>query len=471
VSPESVKVILLQASAETKNRETVADYSPDYPKVIIHPLDTGRFQLIMSETRTFNLQAQSRTARDLIALTVRCFHAKKYLPTSGILQELFPVHAMGAPATPGTPMTGGSKLDECILLERITKELNKAMQQKDMSEKVLRNTHHEKRQLQSQLEETIRGFSEVITDTQDQLSGGSSSTSAVSKDKLNDQFRDCQAQNRLLEEELKAMRKQFDDARYAQKVASASGNVGGSENCTPEVMQMREKRDMLKMRLTELSSCSGQQRGQADQTHTQELKRMRNDVETLHDEKEALRGQLRDADRTRQELQENFLYVKNQLDKVQVKQAQTAAGNTPEEKDVKNLTQAIEALTEEKSRLNQRLEGVQRGLEKEKSYHESSLERLLNANGKLLEEKDRSAKEVQRLSQLYAESVRNVQQGVETVSGLVRDGSDAVPAVAATNQDELKELKMQVAQVDESLKKKEQENDSLKSRIRKLAVA
>merc|ERR1711865_255136 len=118
--------------------------------------------------------------------------------------------------------------------------------------------------------------------------------------------------------------------------------------------------DMLKMRLTELSSCSGQQRGQADQTHTQELKRMRNDVETLHDEKEALRGQLRDADRTRQELQENFLYVKNQLDKVQVKQAQTAAGNTPEEKDVKNLTQAIEALTEEKSRLNQRLEGVQR---------------------------------------------------------------------------------------------------------------
>merc|ERR1712048_1221512 len=125
--------------------------------------------------------------------------------------------------------------------------------------------------------------------------------------------------------------------------------------------------------------------------------------------KEALRTKLQEADRTRQELQENFLYVKNQLDKVQLRQAQARAGNAPEEKEAKRLTEAITNIGEERSRLNMQLEAVHKELEKEKSYHESSVERLMAANGKLMEEKQRAEKEVQRLSQLYAESVRNVQ--------------------------------------------------------------
>merc|ERR1719247_1160899 len=184
--------------AEGKNRESVAEYSPDFPKVIIHPLDTLKFQLIMSENRTLHLQAQSRTQRDLIALTVRCFHARKYLPTAGILQELFPVHAMGPGSGAPAPAQGGgdSHLDECILLERLTKELNRAMQQKDTSEKVLRNTHHEKKQLQAQLEETIRGFTEVISGGEDQLDRDPAAASSAPLPKLQEQYREAQAQNK-----------------------------------------------------------------------------------------------------------------------------------------------------------------------------------------------------------------------------------------------------------------------------------
>merc|ERR1719421_2000846 len=94
-----------------------------------------------------------------------------------------------------------------------------------------------------------------------------------------------------------------------------------------------------------------------------------------------------------------------------MKQAQTSAGNSPEDKEAKLLQEAIDSIAEERSRLNMRMEAVHKELEKEKSYHESSVERLMAANGKLLEEKQRAEKEVQRLSQLYAESVRNVQQG------------------------------------------------------------
>jgi len=471
VSADTVKVVM----AEGKNRESVAEYSPDFPKVIIHPLDTLKFQLIMSENRTLHLQAQSRTQRDLIALTVRCFHARKYLPTAGILQELFPVHAMGPGSGAPAPPNGGgdSHLDECILLERLTKELNRAMQSKDMSEKVLRNTHHEKKQLQAQLEETIRGFTEVITGCQDQLSQGPSSTSSGSVERLQEQFRDISNQNKTLEGQLIAQRKQFDDARRAKKVASQRGGPGPTSS-TPEVMQLREKRDMLRAKTQELSSTSGQQRDQADQVHALELKRLRQDVEALHNEKENLRSRLQEADRNRQELQENFLYVKNQLDKVQMKQAQTTAGNTPEEKEVKRLTESIDAVAEERSRLSMRMEGVQRELEKEKSYHESSVERLMAANTKLMEEKDRAEKEVQRMSQLYSESVQNVQPGEHDRLSITREnsGDTLVDTVsAAANQEEVNKLRSEVAQVDEQLKKKEQENESLKSRIRKLAVA
>lgn len=188
----------------------------------------------MNETRAFHLQAQSRTARDLIALTIRCFHAKKYLPTAGILQELFPVHAIGANSVPAAP-AGDSHLDECILLERLTKELNRAMQQKDMSEKVLRNTHHEKNQLQAQLEETIRGFAEVIKGGEDQLSQGSSGTSAASMEKLQEHFRDFQAQNKELEVQLRDNRKQLEDALRAKKAKAAGGGGGGGPSAsTPE---------------------------------------------------------------------------------------------------------------------------------------------------------------------------------------------------------------------------------------------
>ncbi|CAE6946405.1 unnamed protein product [Symbiodinium natans] len=78
VSAEGVRVTAIGSGYQSReNREVYAEYSSEYPKVIIHPLDTTKFQLVMSEVKTFHLMALTRTARDLIALTIRCFHAKK----------------------------------------------------------------------------------------------------------------------------------------------------------------------------------------------------------------------------------------------------------------------------------------------------------------------------------------------------------------------------------------------------------
>jgi len=479
VTAESITVVPLQGGTEKAGKEVSAEFSPEYPRVIIHHLDTSKFQLILNEARTFHLHALSRTSRDLIALTIRCFHAKKFLSTSDLLQELFPVHRIA----PGSK-AGGSDghLDKCILLERIAKELNRSMQQKEISDRVLRNTHREKEELQKQIMETIGGYTEVIEGLQQQCAEGMAAarTPTIPIERLQEEYREAQSCNQAMQAEIQAMRRHLEEARRTWQAAEAvapKGDLGGLGTAVgQEVSQLQEERNLLQARLQELStnSVSVIQREQADQGHAQELKRLRQDVEMLHDQKVSLRRTLQDADRTRQELQENFLYVKGQLDKVQMKQAQSSQGSGADDKEIARCRQNLEAVTEERNRLSVRMEALCRELEKDKAYHEASLERVMAANGRLMEEKDRSDKEVKRLSRLYAEAVQQVQQQSQTLqSGVFRNDSvgGSPSDEFAAEQEEISKLRAQVTQVDESIKKKEQENESLKNRIRKLAVA
>merc|ERR1719210_730148 len=122
------------------------------------------------------------------------------------------------------------------------------------------------------------------------------------------------------------------------------------------------------------SSTTVRQRDQADQIHAHELKRLRQDVETLYGEKEQLRQQLQDQDRERQELQDNFLYVKDQLEKMQMRQCQDAedAAGAPA-RELQRHRQTLDKASEERKLLYGRLEAALRDAEKDKAYHEQSL--------------------------------------------------------------------------------------------------
>lgn len=221
---------------------------------------------------------------------------------------------------------------------------------------------------------------------------------------------------------------------------------------------------MLEARLQDLtySSTAFDQR---DQKHALEIKRLRQDIDALHNEKEGLRRYLVDADKERQELQDNFIYVKGQLDKVQVMQAQSS-GREPQEEEIAKVRQALRDITEEKNRLNHRVEGLCREIEKEKTHHENSLERVMTANARLMEEKDRTERECRRIAQLYAEST---QQAGDLNTTAPPPGQQAENA--GTSAEELRSLEAQIAQVNASIQQREQENESLKNRIRKLAIS
>jgi len=433
------------------------------PKVIIHPLDMTKFRLVMSEVKTFHLMALTRTARDLIALTIRCFHAKKYMSTSSLLQTLLPVQA---PATAGAviPITD-ARLDACIVLETLAKELNRTMQQKEISEKVLRNTNHEKRQLQEQLMETISGFTEVIEGLQDQCDGA---TNVLSADRLQEQLKEISTSNRSQQAEVESLRMHLEKLGESKKLAEARARSGAGAGPEAQVHQLKDERDMLKARLEELSSNTATvQHDQQEQVHTQELKRLRQDVESLHNEKEQLRRQLQDQDKERQELQDNFLYVKTQLDKVQMKQAEAAQnGSSDGQKELQRHKQTLQSISEERNRLAARMDSALNVAEKEKAYHEQSVERVTTANARLMEERDRISKEVERLSSLYGESVRQLQASLaDAQSGKFESGA------GQTDPAEMALLRSEAEDLDAMLREREEENDALKTRIRKLAVS
>merc|ERR1719277_2556339 len=114
------------------------------------------------------------------------------------------------------------------------------------------------------------------------------------------------------------------------------------------------------------------------------------------------------------ELQDNFLYVKNQLDKVQLKQADAAedlAEGCPRE--LAKHHAAVRHAGEERVQLSMRAETLLREMEREKAYHEQSLERVMQANARLMEEKDRAAREVERIGRLYTETARQLQGTAE----------------------------------------------------------
>jgi len=206
--------------------------------------------------------------------------------------------------------------------------------------------------------------------------------------------------------------------------------------------------------------------------HAVELKRLRQEDESLHAQKEQLRRHLVDADHERRDLQESFLYVKQQLDKLQMKQF-SASANVPTDiaKETERIQQNTEAINEERKQLTAKLESFRSELEREKTYHQSSTERMMTANSQLLQKKDRMKKEVDRTTQLYATSVDQLQQMGERGDctrgdSLACVGADPTPA----QREEMSRLRAEIAEVDQELKKKGQVNDSLKSRIRKLAV-
>ncbi len=132
---------------------------------------------------------------------------------------------------------------------------------------------------------------------------------------------------------------------------------------------------------------------------------------------------------------------------------------------------------DDRNRLAARVEQLSRELEKNKTAGDQSMDRVMQANVRLLEEKERLGAELERVSTAYAQM--NASSGAAGATGFGQsgDGANGFGFGAAGGggdgalQQQVQALTAQLAAKDDVIRKLETENASLKARIRKLAVS
>lgn len=444
VTQDHVKVV--HPGADRQSSEVLAPYTADYPKVVIHPLDTCKFRLELSDEvdKIYHFVALSRTSRDLIALLIRCFHSRKYVATSFILSQLFQ-----NPATPGAPLTSvhTDGFDVHGLGDRLGKELDRTVGQLEAVERVVRNANLEKTELQAQLRETISSYTEAIEKLHQQLAMAKGGPSAA----IQLQLHEARASQQGYQLELQELRTRVDEEQQrAPRTEEPSAETAAqAEALRGEISQLR----------TSISAIAGDAAlsSQRDITRAEELRRLRSDVDMLNSEKEGLEKCAAQADREKQDLIENFLYVKGCLDKLQMASLEAPDASPEHEREVAKLKETYSQVVDERNRFAVRVEHMDRDREKQKQQRESALERVMNANARLLEERDRLEKEKARVSELYRSTIGAM-------------GAQGAGAGAGGDPAALEAVRAELAEKQALLAKREQDGESLRTRLRKLAM-
>jgi len=322
----------------------------------------------------------------------------------------------------------------------------------------LERSHCEKRELQSQLRETIVSYTEAIERVHQQLDcikGGPAAT-------LQLQLHDARALHSKLQLELQEVRQQLTDEQHNAimgAVAFTSGSGGlALVGDAAEVEALREEIAQLKMSIGAITGDASAN-SQRDHSRSEELRRFRQDVDALIGEKEGLEQSVQQAEIEKQELVNNFRYVKSHLDKLQMQSLNAPPPSAEAELGLCRLRSGYNQAVEERSRLVSRLDQVEQDREKQKTQHEQARERVMAANAQLLEDIDRLEKETERASELYRRTVDALGGGSDTMNTL---GGD-VPATLESLRAELMEKK-------ERLVKRSEETETLRSRLRKLAM-
>merc|ERR1711908_32962 len=84
---------------------------------------------------------------------------------------------------------------------------------------------------------------------------------------------------------------------------------------------------------------------------------------------------------------------------------ESPAASPEVEREIAQLKAKYSSVVDERNRLSVRVEHLDRDREKQKTQRESALERVMNANARLLEERDRLEKEKARVSDLYQKAM------------------------------------------------------------------
>lgn len=458
VSQDFVKVV--HPGAERGQSEVSASYTADYPRVLIRSDTTCGFRLELSEDpdKAYMFQALSRTSRDFMSMLIRSYHARRYVATSFVLSRLFQ-----NPATPGAPLTSVESEDFDVqgLSVRLGKELNRTVEQLDVVERVVRNATLEKCELQVQLRETIGSYTDAIEKLHAHLALAQGGSNA----KLQLQLHETRSNTSKLQLELQEHRSLINELGQTAPVGGGAGSDAELEALRTEIQQLRNR----------ISSLQGNQHDQSkrDITRQEEKRRLRADVDMLTHEKEALEANVHQADKEKADLVDNFMYVKDKLDELQMQSLSTPAASPEHQRQVAQIKAAYSQVAEERNRLSQKVDALDRERERQKHQREAALERIMTANARLLEDKDKLERERTRLSELYERTIGalGVFHKASPAAGAGGDGGGKAEAdEGPCDQMALDALLSELEITNKQIEKAAQESEALRTRLRRLAL-
>eukprot|EP00921_Rhytidocystis_pertsovi_P015382 GHVQ01024464.1.p1 GENE.GHVQ01024464.1~~GHVQ01024464.1.p1 ORF type:complete len:457 (+),score=73.23 GHVQ01024464.1:1447-2817(+) len=400
-------------------------------------------KVVVSEEESVSLEAFSRQQRDLIALGIRCFHAKSYIATSAILDIV--LAKPDYKAASGVNNVDG-QIELMCLVEKLRSELNRSV---DTSERCTRERDRalaEKESLQAEMTDTIQAFQAQLADSQPDGNPAYATYRTVLAEKT--------AHIQQLADRL--MKSEHDLISTRHLLNQTHKSIPPHPSSPTTTTQAPS------------SASSGELK--------EEVKRLRKELEDFHFDKEKLRCELahtHDASTTEirklqnklKEVENAFLHVKGRLDNELVdKKSRGAEMNRQNDelsciqRELKENQRSLEEVVAERNRFSKALESNKRELDKSRSTFEMDLRKCKTQS-------ELDLRKYKTENELLLSQKQDLEAQVKTSLQELED----VRKAPSKNSQELEEAKEQLRIKDEELLKLTEDCANLKYRIRKLA--
>ncbi|CDW77286.1 UNKNOWN [Stylonychia lemnae] len=407
VNSHVIKICFNDSYGGTANEDAIAlKYTIDYPRIELHPYDTFRFKIFYTDDKIeakydFNkcieVRALSRQSRDLIALAIKCFSAHTYFINSKIISN--------------------TTISAVLLeLEFVKRELyNQINFAKDLDkEKQLLKS--DMRKMEEEMQITIESYKNILESFEQ---NDQTDTVKIKKEMvaMQRQIEDLQRDRQraidkkiVAEDEQKNLRAKVEE--YIRIESSLREEIENISNQMGVPKQEYDKvRQNLHLREKEISDLQRQINGMQNdlRQQLQLVERLNSQQDQLQKERDEIQQYLQmkedEVAQQRVELRKLVLQLQEQQQMNQQPVIDTAQVQQLEQR-IKDLTDENESLLVQRKTLTKNKDSVVKDLEKVKKEfnemkadYEQNIQRLKQANDRMIEQNNQSELEKDQIIQ------------------------------------------------------------------------
>eukprot|EP00922_Rhytidocystis_sp_ex-Travisia-forbesii_P071581 GHVS01106802.1.p1 GENE.GHVS01106802.1~~GHVS01106802.1.p1 ORF type:complete len:713 (-),score=153.08 GHVS01106802.1:88-2226(-) len=434
IMTEEVKVLQPGPMNMGYTRKWCAKYGAEYPIISLHNTNAMLFTVSFGTGESVSLEAFSRHQRDLIALGVRCFHARSYVSTSALLDLVLPSpdYRSGRALESAE---GNGQIDLFCLVEKLRAELNRTVEIADRCLREREKAMVEKESLQAEMTDTIEAFQTQLGDAQPDGNPAYATYKTMIEEKY--------AENEKLQATLMSTTRelQHKDRELRELMESRDSASAVSHQLLQTTKQLQDKEREMRSLVESRDNAS-----LVSRRHQAELKEVQNaflHTKARHDNLLLANKELTaEVERWRSQ-------ATSQSSKATEARHDYSTRIAQLEEEASRASRTVDDVVAERNRLMKLNGSISRELEKARATAHLELQKLQTENEHLIQDK-------QDLEQQLTSLAEQLQ--------VVRDAEHQVEM-----EKRQKELEGKVAEKDEEINKLKEEVASLKFRIRKLA--